>query len=150
MSDEVKEWKIEPDNPIASRDRIIDRLTTELAASKAECENLKNLLSQEERDHETTIRQRDAHEESLNTLFNELGMTEEDAAWSSENNPVERAEEYIWRTDKQLAALRADAEANKRAMFELAKDHYWDSLEPHKEMILFHLSALAARIGEVG
>jgi hypothetical protein len=26
---------------------------------------------------------------------------------------------------------------------ELAKDHYWDSLEPQKEMILLHLETMA-------
>lgn len=27
---------------------------------------------------------------------------------------------------------------------QLARDHYWDSLEPHKELILFHLEGIIA------
>lgn len=76
-----------------------------------EVERLRKQLDREEADHIQTIKHRDAHEDSLNEIFGELRMTEYDRSWTSLNNPVEKALDYIHALrakEASLAALSTD------------------------------------------
>lgn len=76
-------------------------MTQDLAATvaelRAENERLRDELNREEQLHSNTIDHRDQHEARLNKIFDALGMEESDAAWTSHNDPSDRAVEYIER-----------------------------------------------------
>jgi chromosome segregation ATPase len=94
----------------------IHALQQQLSEAQRERDEAKAQLKREERDCGKVIDERDEYVESLNELFHELGMTEEDSTWSNLNNPVERAKEYIWAAEKELSEANAQAAAYRSMM----------------------------------
>jgi hypothetical protein len=78
-----------------------------------EVERLTKLLHDEELSHGNTIDHRDKHEDRINAICAALGMDEEACAWSSHNDPSERAMEEIYSLEQQVARLTADLAAER-------------------------------------
>jgi chromosome segregation ATPase len=93
----------------------VAELRMRLAAAEARAARAEKRLASEEHDHGRTIDQRDALEESINAIGNQLGLSEHDAEWSNLNHPGDRCIEYAARLESERDALRVDVDRLRAA-----------------------------------